>query len=123
MEGLRGRTEGSDPNLKTTRSIGTEQKAAKPPHRRRSDGRASDSDWNNPSLKRYPFFRRKYKMTSRIQKITPFLWFDHQAEEAAQFYTSIFKNSKVKGVSRYGEGTPGPAGSVMTVAFELDGQE
>jgi len=62
-------------------------------------------------------------MTSRIQKITPFLWFDHQAEEAAQFYTSIFKNSKVKGVSRYGEGTPGPAGSVMTVAFELDGQE
>jgi len=62
-------------------------------------------------------------MTSRIQKITPFLWFDHQAEEAARFYTSIFKNSKVKGVSRYGEGTPGPAGSVMTVAFELDGQE
>jgi predicted 3-demethylubiquinone-9 3-methyltransferase (glyoxalase superfamily) len=58
-----------------------------------------------------------------MQKITPFLWFDHQAEEAAKFYTSIFKNSKITGISRYGEGSPGPADSVMTVSFQLDGQE
>jgi predicted 3-demethylubiquinone-9 3-methyltransferase (glyoxalase superfamily) len=44
-----------------------------------------------------------------MQKITPFLWFDHQAEEAANFYTSLFKNSKITGVSRYGEGSPGPS--------------
>ena len=58
-----------------------------------------------------------------MQKITPFLWFDNQAEEAAKLYTSIFKNSKVTKVVRYGETGPGPKGSVMTVAFELDGQE
>jgi predicted 3-demethylubiquinone-9 3-methyltransferase (glyoxalase superfamily) len=58
-----------------------------------------------------------------MQKITPFLWFDKQAEEAARFYTSIFKNSKVGAVSRYGENTPGPTGSVMTVNFDLEGQE
>jgi len=56
------------------------------------------------------------------QKITPFLWFDHQAEEAVGFYTSIFKDSKVGTVTRYGEAGPGPKGSVMTMAFELDGQ-
>jgi predicted 3-demethylubiquinone-9 3-methyltransferase (glyoxalase superfamily) len=55
------------------------------------------------------------------QRITPFLWFDGQAEEAAKFYVSIFPNSKVGSTSRYGEGGPGPKGSVMTVAFELDG--
>jgi predicted 3-demethylubiquinone-9 3-methyltransferase (glyoxalase superfamily) len=54
--------------------------------------------------------------------ITPFLWFDTQAEEAAHFYVSIFSNSKVVAVKRYGEGGPGPRGSVMTVVFELDGQ-
>jgi len=58
-----------------------------------------------------------------VQKITPFLWFDNQAEEAANFYTSIFKNSKVGNVARYGEAGPGPEGSVMTVSFELEGQE
>jgi predicted 3-demethylubiquinone-9 3-methyltransferase (glyoxalase superfamily) len=57
-----------------------------------------------------------------MQKITPFLWFDNQAEEAAKFYVSIFKNSKILGVTRYGEGGPGPQGSVMTVTFELGGQ-
>jgi predicted 3-demethylubiquinone-9 3-methyltransferase (glyoxalase superfamily) len=57
-----------------------------------------------------------------MPKITPFLWFDTQAEEAAKFYTSIFKNSKITSVARYPEGSPGPAGSVMTVDFELDGQ-
>lgn len=58
-----------------------------------------------------------------MQLITPFLWFDNNAEEAMNFYVSIFKNSKVGRVTRYGEAGPGPAGSAMTVEFELDGQE
>ena len=58
-----------------------------------------------------------------MQKIIPFLWYDSQAEEAAKFYTSIFKQSKITNLTRYGAAGPGPAGSVMTVAFELDGQE
>jgi predicted 3-demethylubiquinone-9 3-methyltransferase (glyoxalase superfamily) len=58
-----------------------------------------------------------------MQKITPFLWFDNQAEEAANFYVSIFKNSKILSVNRYSETGPGPMGSVMTIAFQLDGQE
>ncbi len=58
-----------------------------------------------------------------MQKITPFLWFDNQAEEAAHFYTSVVRNSKVVSVIRYGEAGPGPKGSVMTVKFQLDGQE
>ena len=58
-----------------------------------------------------------------MQKITPFLWFDNQAEEAMNFYTSIFKNSKIGKVSRYPEGGPGAAGQVMTATFELNGQE
>ena len=57
------------------------------------------------------------------QKITPFLWFDKQAEEAAQFYVLIFKNSKMLHVSRYGDAGPGPKGSVMVVNFQLAGQE
>ena len=58
-----------------------------------------------------------------MQKVTPFLWFDNQAEEAMSFYVSLFKNSKVLSVSRYGEGGPGPQGTVMTGTFQLDGQE
>ena len=58
-----------------------------------------------------------------MPKITPFLWFDNQAEEAVNLYTSIFKNSKIKEVSRYGEAGPGPAGQVMTVNFQIEGQE
>lgn len=58
-----------------------------------------------------------------MKKITPFLWFDNQAEEAMNLYVSIFKNSKVLSVTRYGEAGPGPEGSVMTAAFQLDGQE
>jgi predicted 3-demethylubiquinone-9 3-methyltransferase (glyoxalase superfamily) len=58
-----------------------------------------------------------------MQKITPFLWYETQAEEAANFYVSVFKNAKVKSVSRYGEAGPGPKGSAMTVAFELNGQD
>jgi len=58
-----------------------------------------------------------------MQKITPFLWFDDQAEEAANFYVSIFKNSKVGRINRYGEGGPRPKGTAMSVTFQLDGQE
>lgn len=58
-----------------------------------------------------------------MQKITPFLWFDKEAEEAAKFYTSIFKDSKINTIERYPEGSPAPAGSVMTVSFKLQGQE
>jgi predicted 3-demethylubiquinone-9 3-methyltransferase (glyoxalase superfamily) len=58
----------------------------------------------------------------QLQKITPFLWFDGRAEEAANFYTSIFKHSKIVDVMRYGEAGPGAKGSVMAVNFELEGQ-
>src|SRR5205823_841828 len=60
---------------------------------------------------------------SPMQKITPFLWFDHNAEEAAKFYVSVFKKGKVGNISRYPEGSPGPAGSVMTVEFRILGQD
>lgn len=58
-----------------------------------------------------------------MPKIVPCLWFDGQAEEAAAHYTAIFPGSKILGVTRYGPGTPGPEGSVMTVNFSLDGQQ
>jgi len=58
-----------------------------------------------------------------VQKITPFLWFDGQAEEAANFYVSIFKNSKIGRVNRYGDHGPGPKGSVMIATFQIDGQD
>ncbi len=58
-----------------------------------------------------------------MQKIIPFLWFDSQAEDAAKFYTSIFKNSKIGRISRYGETGPGPEGTVMSVTFQLEGQD
>ena len=57
-----------------------------------------------------------------MPRITPFLWFDSQAEEAANFYVSVFPNSKVLSLQRYGPAGPGPEGSAMTVDFELDGQ-
>jgi predicted 3-demethylubiquinone-9 3-methyltransferase (glyoxalase superfamily) len=66
-------------------------------------------------------------MARMTQRITPFLWFDHQAEEAASFYVSIFENSKIVTTARYDEAgataSGRPAGSVMTVVFQLDGQE
>jgi predicted 3-demethylubiquinone-9 3-methyltransferase (glyoxalase superfamily) len=66
-------------------------------------------------------------MPKTVQRITPFLWFDTQAEEAVNFYVSIFENSKIRGMTRYDEAgakaAGRPRGSVMTVAFELDGQE
>jgi predicted 3-demethylubiquinone-9 3-methyltransferase (glyoxalase superfamily) len=58
-----------------------------------------------------------------MQKITPFLWFDNQAEEAMNFYVSVFKNAKITSLSRYGEAGPGPAGTVMVGTFQLEGQE
>jgi predicted 3-demethylubiquinone-9 3-methyltransferase (glyoxalase superfamily) len=58
-----------------------------------------------------------------MKKITPFLWFDGNAEEAANFYISIFKNSKMGKISRYGDAGPGPKGSVMSVTFQIEGQE
>ncbi|HEU5250002.1 MAG TPA: VOC family protein [Thermoanaerobaculia bacterium] len=66
-------------------------------------------------------------MAAANQKITPMLWFDKEAEEAARFYTSIFRNSKIKTISRYGDSAAQaagrPKGSVMTAAFEIEGQE
>ena len=58
-----------------------------------------------------------------MQKITPFLWFDGKPEAAAKFYTTVFQNSKIGSISRYGDGGPGPKGAVMSVTFQLDGQE
>jgi predicted 3-demethylubiquinone-9 3-methyltransferase (glyoxalase superfamily) len=58
-----------------------------------------------------------------MQKITPCLWFDTQGEEAANFYTTVFENSRILDVARYGSAGPGPEGTVMTVTFELDGQK
>ncbi|WP_242333256.1 MULTISPECIES: VOC family protein [Anaeromyxobacter] len=58
-----------------------------------------------------------------MKGITPFLWFDGKAEEAARFYTSVFKGSKLGAITRYGEAGPGPKGSVMTATFEVAGQE
>ena len=62
-------------------------------------------------------------MATRMQKITPFLWFDDKAEEAMNFYVSIFKNSKRGRISRYGEAGPGPKGTVMVATFQLEGQD
>ena len=58
-----------------------------------------------------------------MQKITPFLWFDGKAEEAMNFYVSVFKNSKIVRIARYGEGGPGTTGTVMTGTFLIEGQE
>lgn len=58
-----------------------------------------------------------------MQKITPFLWFDGNAEEAINLYVSVFKNSKITSVARYGDAGPGPKGTVMTATFQLEGQE
>ncbi len=59
----------------------------------------------------------------RTQKITTFLWFDNNAEEAVNFYVSVFKNSKILNTTRYGDAGPGPKGTIMTIGFQLDGQE
>ena len=67
--------------------------------------------------------RNEDRVQPRKQKITTFLWFDNNAEEAAKFYCSVFKNSRILNTSYYTETGPGPKGSVMTVSFELDGQQ
>jgi predicted 3-demethylubiquinone-9 3-methyltransferase (glyoxalase superfamily) len=66
---------------------------------------------------------RREQGKKRMQKITPFLWFDGNAEEAVDFYVSIFKKAKKGAVSRYGEAGPGPKDSVMTVEFQIEGQD
>jgi len=66
---------------------------------------------------------RTQRTQPRTQKITTFLWFDNNAEEAVNFYVSVFKNSKVLNSIRYGDAGPGPKGSIMTIEFVLDGQE
>jgi len=66
---------------------------------------------------------RRKPGVSKMQKIRPFLWFDGEAEEAANFYTAIFKGSNIVSIMRYGDAGPGPKGSVMSVTFELNGQE
>ena len=58
-----------------------------------------------------------------MEKITPFLWFDHQAKEAVQFYTSIFKDSSTGRIVHYGKNAPMPEGSVMTIEFTLNGKK
>jgi predicted 3-demethylubiquinone-9 3-methyltransferase (glyoxalase superfamily) len=63
------------------------------------------------------------KPVTHIQRITPFLWFDDEAEEAAKFYVSIFRNSKIVKVTHYGDAGPGSKDTVMTVLFQLDGEE
>src|SRR5690606_25201865 len=68
----------------------------------------------------YPVMKEEHTMA---QKITPNLWFDNQAEEAAHYYVSIFKNSEILDVIRYSEAGPGPAGTVLTVSFRLGDQE
>ena len=70
-----------------------------------------------------PSTRKNEQTEPRKQKITTFLWFDNNAEEAANFYVSIFKNSRIKQSARYPQGSPAPEGSVMIVEFELDGEE
>jgi predicted 3-demethylubiquinone-9 3-methyltransferase (glyoxalase superfamily) len=64
-----------------------------------------------------------YRKDAAMNDITPCLWFDTEGEEAAKFYTSVFPNSKILDVASYGEGAPRPAGTVMTVSFELDGRK
>src|SRR4051794_25181235 len=66
--------------------------------------------------------KREQRSSPMQQRITPSLWFDTEAEEAADFYTSVFKNSRIVSVARYNEAGPRPAGTVMTVEWELDGQ-
>jgi predicted 3-demethylubiquinone-9 3-methyltransferase (glyoxalase superfamily) len=70
-----------------------------------------------------PSSSRDSQTEPRKQKITTFLWFDNNAEEAAKFYVSVFKNSRILETTRYTDAGPGPEGSVMTVSFELDGEQ
>jgi predicted 3-demethylubiquinone-9 3-methyltransferase (glyoxalase superfamily) len=77
----------------------------------------------NEELAATGLINSEVKKENAMQKISPFLWFDGNAEEAVNFYVSIFKNSKILTISRYGDTGPGPKGSVMVVKFQLNGQE
>src|SRR4030095_15523241 len=77
----------------------------------------------NPSKGRAVGTSKGERAEPRTQKITTFLWFDNNAEQAVNFYVSVFKNSKVLNTAFYGEAGPGPKGTVMTIEFQLDGQE
>jgi len=99
-----------------------------PRRRIKNDGQCSARARNSAREARALPGKKTKNMTTKItQKITPFLWFEDKAEEAAKFYISIFKNSKIGKITRYDEEAAGPterpAGSVMTVDFELEGQE
>jgi predicted 3-demethylubiquinone-9 3-methyltransferase (glyoxalase superfamily) len=72
---------------------------------------------------RHPSRIIETKGAALMQKITPFLWFDNNAEEAMKFYTSVFKNSRIGKVTLYPDGSPGPAGTVMVGTFQIEGQE
>src|SRR5439155_4672168 len=86
-------------------------------------GSAAVTEAANSKRSGPPFFHLFRKGDALMQKITTFLWFDNQAEEAANFYASIFKNSKIKKISRYSDAGPGPKGVVMVLTFELEGQQ
>src|SRR5580700_1114075 len=99
------------------------------PGRRRGSGRQTEGKARRNTNRRceapQAISHRQYnperdRSNRPMPKITPFLWFDNQAEEAVNFYASIFPNSKIKVVTRYSDAGPGPKGSVMTVGFELD---
>src|SRR4051812_31861092 len=74
-------------------------------------------------LSQAPNMQRRITDMAKVQKISPFLWFDGNAEEAVKFYTTVFDNSKIGQVMRNGEGGPGPKGSVLVMDFELEGQQ
>src|SRR5437868_5097658 len=81
---------------------------------------------NDEFSPRRPSYRQTVRRREKgrtMKKITPWLWFDTEAEEAARFYTSVFPSSRITEVTRYGAAGPRPEGTVMTVSFELDGQE
>src|SRR5436190_1427712 len=80
----------------------------------RRRGRLTGEDANRPTTRR--------ERSDAMQKITPFLWYDTEAEEAAAFYTSVFPRSRILETTHYGAAGPGTEGAVMTVSFELDGQ-
>jgi predicted 3-demethylubiquinone-9 3-methyltransferase (glyoxalase superfamily) len=103
--------------------------AAKPPRQIGSNRSGRSSQAPASAFMRVQWFREPvpvstdFMRSDTMQTITPFLWFNDRAEEAMNFYVSIFKNSKTVSISRYGDAGPGPKGSVMVAKFQLDGQE